>query len=100
MDDTDSLTPALLAQQLSRQIKYKTLTADEVKQKVSGEDWRQEWDHPQILDELLSEHIPPTTAEVLGYDFDLEDLTTCRLLKTINGIKVGEHVQKHILTVK
>ena len=100
MDDTDSLKPALLDQQLSRQIKYKTLTADEVKQKVSGEDWRQEWDHPQILDELLSEHIPPTTAEVLGYDFDLEDLTTCRLLKTINGIKVGGYMRKHVLTVK
>ena len=100
IDNIDSLKPAVLDQQLSRQIKYKKLSAEEVKQKVSGEEWRHEWDHPQILDELLSEPIPPNPAEVLGYDFDLEDPTTCTLLRTINGIRVGEHMRKHVLTVK
>ncbi len=100
IDNIDSLKPAVLDQQLSRQIKYKKLSVEEVKQKVSGEEWRHEWDHPQILDELLSEPIPPNPAEVLGYDFDLEDPTTCTLLRTINGIRVGEHMRKHVLTVK
>lgn len=85
MDNTDSLKPALLDQHFSRQTKYKKLTADEVKQKVSGDEWKQEWEHPQILDELLLNPIPVTTAEALCYKFDLKDPTTCSLLKQSIG---------------
>lgn len=80
MEDTDTLKPAVLEQIFHRQSKYTKLTAEEVKNKLNGDDWRQEWDHPQILHELLSEPIPPTTAEALPYEFDLAGTTTSNLL--------------------
>ena len=84
----------------SKQIKFTNLTAAEVRHKLNSDEWKEEWEHPQILNELLMEPLPPTTAEVLPYEFDHEDQMTHNLLRTINGVLVGEHMREHVLSVK
>ncbi len=76
------------------------MTAAEVRQKLESDEWKEEWEHPQILNELLMEPVPPTTAEVLPYEFDHEDQMTHNLLRTINGVLIGEHMREHVLSLK
>ncbi len=76
------------------------MSTEEVKCKLNSDEWKQDWDHPQILQELLTDPVPPTAAEVLPYEFDLDDPMTHNLLRIINGLLVGEHMREHVLSVK
>ena len=96
----DTGVPERVPPQASRQVKFTKLSTGEVKRRLDCEEWKQDWEHPQILQELLSDPVPPTAAEILPYEFDLDDPTTYNLLRLINGVLVGEHMRDHVLSVK
>ena len=76
------------------------MTQDEARQKITQDQWQTDWDHPQILEELLADPPSPTTAEVLYYDFDTEDSLTMDILITINGTLLEQTMRSHVLGVK
>jgi len=51
------------------------MTPAEAKAKVDSDDWKAEWDHPQIMQELLSEPPAPASIDHLPYEFNREDTT-------------------------
>lgn len=56
--------------------KYKMMTPEEIQNKVAGDDWKSEWHHPQIMQELLSDPHTPNPIDVIPYEFNREDTTT------------------------
>jgi hypothetical protein len=51
--DTNIIIPANLEQRFNPHPRYKKITPAEAKAKVASDDWKAEWDHPQIMQELL-----------------------------------------------
>ena len=76
------------------------MTTEEARAKVAGEDWKAEWDHPQIIAQLISEPMAPTLGEILPYEFDLEDENTGQLLRHLNGKMIERTMREHILSLK
>ncbi len=76
------------------------MTTEEARAKVAGEDWKSEWDHPQIIAELISEPMASTPGEILPYEFDLEDENTSQLLRHLNGKMIERTMREHILSLK
>ena len=75
------------------------MTPAEAKAKVATDEWKTEWDHPQILNELLSDD-PPSSVDILPYEFDKDDPTTQELLLRLNGHQLFQDMKRHVLTVK
>ncbi len=64
--DGPQLTPTNLEHRFNTQPTYKPMTPAEARAKVATDEWKTEWDHPQILNELLSD-TPPNSIDVLPY---------------------------------
>jgi hypothetical protein len=75
------------------------MTPAEAKAKVATDEWKLEWDHPQILHELLSE-TPPSSIDALPYEYERDDPTTQALLLRLNGHQISNAMKSHVLTVK
>lgn len=86
--------------EIPQQTNNKKMTTEKVPDKFTSDDCRQECDHQQILQELLSEPSPPRSAEVVPHEFDLENTLTLNLLQSNNGILVEDRMRKHVLSVK
>ena len=97
--EVTTLTPVNLEDRFTIHSPYTPMTPAEAKAKVACDDWKTVWDHPQILQELLSD-TPPTSLDALPYEFDLEDITTQDLLFKINGLQITSAMKQHVLTVK
>ena len=76
------------------------MTPAEAKAKVDSDDWKAEWDHPQIMRELLSEPPAPASIDHLPYEFKREDTTTNGLLRKLNGIHIETDMKQHVLQLK
>jgi hypothetical protein len=104
MQDTEleesQLTPTNLVQRFNTQTTYKPMTPAEARAKVATDKWKTEWDHPQILNELLSDTPPPNSIDILPYEFDTEDPTTQTLLLILNGPQICNDMKRHVLKVK
>ena len=97
--DNSLLTPTNLVHRFETQAIYKPMTPAEARAKVATDEWKTEWDHPQILNELLSD-TPPNSIDILPYEFDKEDLTTQALLYSLIGPQICHDMKRHVLTVK
>jgi hypothetical protein len=103
MHDTEQIAPTLSPTNLEHRfdtlVTYKSMTPAEAKAKVATDEWKTEWDHPQILIELLSD-TPLTSIDALPYEFDRDDPTTQELLLRLNGHQISKDMKSHVLTVK
>jgi hypothetical protein len=98
--DTNTITPANLEHRFKSLPRYKKMTPAEAKAKVDSNDWKEEWDHPQIMQELLSEPPAPASIDHIPYEFDREDTTTSGLLKILNGHHIVSDMKEHVLLLK
>jgi hypothetical protein len=98
--DATTITPANLEQRFHSQPRYKKMTPAEAKAKVDSDDWKAEWDHPQIMQELLSEPPAPASIDHLPYEFNRDDATTNGLLRTLNGLHIETDMKQHVLQLK
>ena len=98
--DTNTITPANLEQRFNTHPRYKKITAAKAKAKVESDDWKAEWDHPQIMQELLSKPPAPASIDYISYKFDREDTTTNGFLKILNGNHVVSDMKEHVLLLK
>ena len=71
-----------------------------VKATVAGDNWKEVWDHPQIIAELTAEPVPPTPGEILPYEFEHDDTTTIEMLHTINAMTLERTMRDHVLATK
>jgi hypothetical protein len=100
LTDTIPITPANLEHRFNTHPRYKKLTPAEAKAKVSSNDWKEVWDHPQIMQELLSEQTAPASLDCIPYEFDREDNTTNGFLKILNGTHIASDMKAHVLQLK
>ena len=98
--ETNPVTPANLEKRFNSHPIYKEMTPAEAKAMVEGDDWKNEWDHPQIMQELLSEPPTPASIDHIPYEFDREDATTNSLLKKLNGMQIEIDMKQHVLQLK
>ena len=98
--DSTTIQPTVLAHRFLDNTPHKPMTPALVKATVASDDWKEVWDHPQILAELTAEPLPPTPGEVLPYEFDQEDTTTIDILHTINGSHLEGTMRDHVLATK
>ena len=98
--DTNTITPANLAHRFKSLSRYREMTPAEAKAKVDSDDWKEEWDHPQIMQELLSEPPAPASIDHIPYEFDREDTTTKGLLRILNGHHIVSDMKEHVLMLK
>ena len=67
-------------------------------EKIRTDSWStKDWDNPQFFETLLEAPRPPSAGEVLDYEFDEEDNTTCELLPTVNAYQIGETMHSKVL---
>ncbi len=99
LPEVATLHPINLENRFTTPSTYKPMTPAEAKAKVAGDEWKTDWDHPQILQELLSD-TPITSIEALPYEFDREDKTALELLVRLNGHQITSDMKQHVLTVK
>ena len=97
--DESQLTPTNLTHRFDSQTTHKPMTPAEARAKLATDEWKTEWDHPQILNELLSD-TTPNSVDILPYEFDKEDSTTQALLLNLNGPQIFNDMKNHVLTVK
>ena len=97
---TNTITPANLEQTFKSLSRYKEMTPAEAKAKVDCDDWKAEWDHPQIMQELLSEPPAPSSIDHIPYEFDREDTTTNGFLTELNGVHLTCDMKQHVLQLK
>ena len=98
--DTNTITPANLEHRFKSLSRYRKMTPAEAKAKVDSDDWKEEWDHPQIMQELLSEPPAPASIDHIPYEFDREDTTTKGLLRILNGHHIVSDMKEHVLMLK
>ncbi len=98
--DTTTITPANLEHRFKALPRYRKMTPAEAKAKVDSDDWKEEWDHPQIMQELLSEPPAPASIDHIPYEFDREDTTTKGLLRILNGHHIVSDMKEHVLLLK
>lgn len=90
--DHTTIKPTVLVHRFTNSTVQEEMTPAQVKAKVASDQWKEVWDHPQILAELTAEPVPPTPGEVLPYEFDQEDATTMKILLTLNGAQLETHM--------
>ena len=80
-----SIQPTVLSHRFQEHQLQNHMTPDQVKASIASDQWKAIWEHPQIMEELTTEPVPPTPAEVIPYEFDEDDSTTMATLQTLNG---------------
>lgn len=91
--------PANLEQRFNTLLTYKPITPAKLIAKVARDDWKLEWDHPQILQEFLSD-TPPASIDTLPYEFNRDDTTANDILTTLNSHQIAADMKQHTLNVK
>ena len=79
---------------------YAPMTQEEARSITTGDQWKEIWDHPQIIEELTAEPEAPNPAEILQYEFDKEDPTTRNILRSLNVLQLESSMRTHVLGAK
>lgn len=95
----NTITPANLDKRFTSDSTYHEMSSIKAKAKVNGEEWKAEWDHPQIIQEP-SDSPPKVSIDILPYEFDREDANTTEHLRHLNGNSITSDMKQHVLSVK
>ena len=96
----NTVAPANLDKKFMTHSTYKHMTATEAKAKIDSKEWKDEQDHPQIIQELTSEQPPKVSIEILAFEFDIDLVDTNVLVEQFNGLHITSNMKLHVLSIK